>query len=87
MFVVLLFGDPELMKGAQAGEDAAAEPGRVSAFGGVAWRMDLDFLVGSANAEFVAETIRETGDERASADQDDVAKQRRSGVYIDSIDG
>ena len=72
MLFVLLFGDPELMEGAETGQDACAEPRRVSSFGGIAGRVDFDFLVGSFDAEFVAESIRETLDERAAADEHNV---------------
>ncbi len=49
--------------------------------------MNLGLLVGSFDAEFVAETIDEAGDEGGSAYEDDVAVERGARIDVDGVDG
>lgn len=87
MLLVLCLAYPELMKGAQAGQDATSQPGRKAAFDDVAGRVNFDLLPGKLETQLVAQPVIEARDGRRAAHTHDILKQRGARVNVGCLDG
>lgn len=80
----LLATDPHSPEGAQAREDAAADPGGVFAFRG---RVDLDAHVFDGHGfDFVEEAVAEALGEGGAAGEDDVGEEVLAQIHVGAVD-
>lgn len=87
MLVILALANPHLMKRAQAGQDAAADPGRKSALGDVTGGLDADAQGGELRAQLGIDAVYEVRDQRGAACYDDVGEERRLQIRVDGCEG
>jgi hypothetical protein len=83
--LVFLFGHPELMKGAQGGEDGASDPCTEAPFYGEMRGNDLDFLLGHLKGELLVDALIEAREEGGPPSEDDIRKEIPPDVRITPV--
>ena len=87
-FLILCFGNPHLLKASQRGQNASADPGPVSSFRGSVGGNQFKSHIGRGlHAQIPVESIREPGEQRVSAGDDDASVERGAQIDVAHADG